>query len=54
MQLLVAVPSLKVDFAEAGKELSRVRKEISDVETAWETAAGDLEEILKKLAVLAQ
>jgi ATP-binding cassette subfamily F protein 3 len=51
---MVAVPSLKVDFAEAGKELSRVRKEISDVETAWESAAGDLEEILKKLAVLAQ
>ena len=47
---MVAAPSLKVDFAEAGKELSQVRKEITSVETAWETAAQELEEVLKKLS----
>ena len=47
---MVAAPSLKVDFAEAGKELSQVRKEIISVETAWEIAVQELEEVLKKLS----
>ena len=51
---MVAVPSLKVDFAEAGKELSKVQKEIAAVETAWETAAETLEKILKEIEKINQ
>ncbi|MBQ4314260.1 MAG: hypothetical protein IJC21_02345 [Lentisphaeria bacterium] len=51
---MVAVPSLKVDFAEAGKELSQVQKEIAAVETAWETAAETLENILKEIEKINQ
>ena len=46
---MVAVPSLKVDFAEAGRELSKVQKEIASIETAWETAAETLENILREI-----
>ena len=51
---MVAVPSLKVDFAEAGKELSKVQKEIASVETAWESAAEMLENILKEIEKINQ
>ena len=46
---MVAVPSLKVDFAEAGRELSKVQKEIASIETEWETAAETLENILREI-----
>ena len=46
---MVAVPSLKVDFAEAGRDLSKVQKEIASIETAWETAAETLENILREI-----
>ena len=46
---MVAVPSLKVDFAEAGRELSKVQKEIASIETEWETAAEMLENILREI-----
>ena len=46
---MVAVPSLKVDFAEAGRDLSKVQKEIASIETEWETAAETLENILREI-----
>lgn len=45
---LVSASSLKVDYAEAGKELAQVQKEIATTETAWEKAAEELEAILKE------
>ena len=42
---LLSVGGVQVDFAELNRELSRLKQKISAAETAWEGAAGELEEI---------